>query len=693
MLEISTQKQPDLLDLPIEKIKGIGSKTAQILARLELKSVVDLLEHYPYRYEDYSRNKKIRELQTNESVTIKAKVTNIQVRRAMRNKRITITEAVLTDDTGNILAVWFNQPYLKNILFKGQEYYFYGTTLLRNRLQLQSPTFENISDNTVGAGKIMPIYSLPDGIPAKKFRTIILQLLGSLPEKLDFLPLDLAAGLKLVSRREALKQIHFPDSFKKLAQARHRLAFDELLIMQLKILHRRETLKKSNAPKIIFLQNKIKKFVEDLPFKLTLSQKRAAWEIIQDLETNAPMNRLLQGDVGSGKTVVSAIAIASCAWNKQQVAFLAPTEILVQQHFATLKKLLEPEKIVIALLTGGSSGKEKKEIYEGLTKGKINCVVGTHAILNEKISFKNLGLVIVDEQHRFGVSQRSILRNPQVRPAKNSGLTWNPHFLSMTATPIPRTLALTLYGDLAISSITEMPPGRPEIKTEVVLPDNRQKAYGLISKEILLGRQGFVICPLLEDSDVLEVKSATAEQQRLAKEVFPSFSIGLMHGKMTASEKERTMKTFKDGRHHILVSTSVIEVGIDVPNATVMLIEGADRFGLAQLHQFRGRVGRGEHASYCLVIPSNNTVPERLKILVKHQDGFRLAELDLKLRGMGEITGTKQSGFLDLKIADPSDLNLVKLARQTAEKIIAPGLNHFPRLKQLMDKQEMTHAE
>ncbi|OFZ57577.1 MAG: hypothetical protein A3D92_15565 [Bacteroidetes bacterium RIFCSPHIGHO2_02_FULL_44_7] len=600
--------------------------------------------------------------------------------------------------------------------------------------------------------------------------------------------------------------------------------------MQLQILKRALLFKKSKAPKIPFIQEQIKQFVSSIPFQLTFDQKKAAWKIIKDLEKETPMNRLLQGDVGSGKTVVAAIAIFSAVKAGFQSAFLAPTEILAQQHFSTLDKFLTSQGIIVRLLTSGTKSKEKKEIYKLISRGEIDCLAGTHALFNEKLKFSNLGLLIVDEQHRFGVNQRAALIRRQtqtlrgqtpmedkllyeeltykIRGAvfkikdelgighkeniyhralleelknqnilyateKNLNITYNgkkigtykpdlivddkiiielkalpfvgatekkqlwsylkgsqyrlallinfgpqgveinrviydssrnksassrresafsPHLLSMTATPIPRTLALTLCGDLSISSIAEMPPGRTPVETQIIPHKQRQKAYALIRREILAGRQGFIICPLIEESDVLEVKSAIAEHKRLAAEIFPNFSLGLLHGKLSGAEKEKVMKAFKAGEYHLLVSTSVVEVGIDVPNATVMLVEGAERFGLAQLHQFRGRVGRGKHASYCLLLPSGDTIPERIKVISKYHDGFKLAEMDLKFRGMGQLFGVKQSGFLDFKIADPTDLDLVKKARNEAEKIISQGIGNYPELKKII-KEETAHPE
>lgn len=663
-----------ILEKPLQKIHGIGIQTSSLLSKMGILNVKDLLEHYPYRYEDYSRLKKVAELRPGDTVTIRAKVSSIQARRSFKNKGLSVTEAILTDETGSLPAVWFNQPYLANTLQKGASYYFSGEVMLRGKLQFQSPKFENENGSLVHVGRLVPIYSLPDSIAAKRYRTIIYGLLDTLPKDYEILPENVRNGL--MGLAQACRQIHFPENAEALKAAQKRLSFDELFLMQLQILRRRELYQKSDAPSIPFIQTKTKKFVDSLPFKLTLSQKQSAWEIIQDLVKQHPMNRLLQGDVSSGKTVVAAMAAYSTACAGYQTALLAPTEILAQQHLATFEKVLAPLGLKIFLLTAGT--KNKAEIYKAIENGEAQIVIGTHALLNEKVSFKNLGLVIIDEQHRFGVKQRASLR-------AQGKLT--PHLLSMTATPIPRTLALTLYGDLAISSITEMPPGRKPPKTEIISQQDRQKAYSIMRKEVLAGRQCFVICPLLEDSDVLEVKSAVAERDRLAEEVFPNFSIGLIHGQMKGAEKEEVMQKFKDGEYHLLVSTSVVEVGIDVPNATVVLIEGAERFGLAQLHQFRGRVGRGEHPSYCLLLPTSDSIPPRLEALCKYNDGFKLSELDLKYRGMGELIGTNQSGFLDLKIADPTDLELIKLAREAAEKIIThgPDLKKFPKLRELID--------
>ena len=674
---------PLFLHLSPEKIKGMGLNTAKILSRMGIKSIRDLIEHYPYRYEDYSRHQKINQLHPDRPVTLKARVLSLQSRRAIKNKRMTIIEAILADDTGSISAVWFNQPYLTNVLQKGKEYYFYGTPALRGRLQLPSPAFEE-SLGAAESGKIIPVYSLPEGIAPKRYRNILTEILAN-ADLADPLPSEIKSKYKFLSRAEALRQIHFPENFEKLERAKKRLAFDELFAFELSILYRRELRKQKNAKPVPFEQQKIKAFVEKLPFALTSSQKKSAWQIIQDLEKPTPMNRLLQGDVGSGKTVVAGLAAYSVSLAGGQTAILSPTEILAQQHYQTLHDLLAPENIVVALLSGSTPKKEKNEIYKALKNGKIKVIVGTHALLQEKVVFKNLNLLVVDEQHRFGVEQRAglLITNGQTAP----------HLLSMTATPIPRTLALTLYGDLAISAITELPPGRPKVTTEIIFPNERPKAYAIVSKEILAGRQAFVICPLVEESDVWEVKSATLEKERLQKEVFPNFSVALIHGRLRGQEKDKIMREFKDGQYHILVSTSVIEVGIDVPNATVMLIEGAQRFGLSQLHQFRGRVGRGQHPSYCLLLPSGNNIPERLQAICKYRDGFKLAELDLQFRGMGQLTGTQQSGFEDFKIADPGDLAAVKLARSEAENIINQGLENYPDLKKLVEQKKILHAE
>ena len=677
----------ELLSKELKEIKGIGPRTANLLAKAELMTVRDLIEHFPYRYEDYRNSKTVSQLKPNEQITLQAQVVSIQNRKSIKNKRLSITEALLSDPTGSITAVWFNQPYLSSTLEKGKKYYFSGPTLFRGKLQLQSPQFEEIEGDQLNVGRLVPIYSLPEGIAPKRYRSLIFHILQSIPTDYDILSTEIKKKNNFLNLVEAWHEIHFPKTFNTLENARKRLGFDELLTLQLQILRRREFLKKSTAPIITFNQEKVKEFVDSLPFKLTLSQRKSAWEIIQDLDKSNPMNRILQGDVGSGKTAVAAIASYNTILSGFQVALMAPTEILAQQHFTTLKAIGYPASIKVEILTSGT--KNKDEVYKKISSGKVDLVVGTHALIQEKVKFKNLGLLIVDEQHRFGVKQRSILRQAQDGQQV-------PHLLSMTATPIPRTLALTLYGDLSISTLTEMPPGRLKVITQIITPENRQKAYVHVLKELLSGRQAFVICPLVEESEALEVKSATEERERLAKDVFPNFSIGLIHGRMPPSEKDKIMRQFKDGEFHILVSTSVVEVGIDIPNATVIMIEGAERFGLSQLHQFRGRVGRGEHVSYCFLMPTTSQINSRLQAVAKYTDGFKLAELDLKFRGMGELYGVRQSGLIDLKIADPSDLELVKLARSEAEYIISQDVNlkNFPGLlSELNRKQAVIHPE
>jgi ATP-dependent DNA helicase RecG len=518
----------------------------------------------------------------------------------------------------------------------------------------------------------------------------------------EYLPYEIIKRQNLFGISEAVRQIHFPVSIKKAEVAKRRLAFDELFLVQLYMLKQKKKWQENDAVSVKFddkLQREIKCFVESLPFKLTRAQKVASWNIIKDLEKSKPMNRLLEGDVGSGKTLVALIAALVVVKSGYQVAFMTPTEILARQHFLEAVKRFKSKStsINIALLTGNESricGEEKekkisrKKLLEEIRSGKVDLLIGTHSLIQESVVFKNLAFSIVDEQHRFGIDQRARMQR-EVLSAKD-GLKTVPHLLSMTATPIPRTLALTVYGDLDLSVLDEMPKGRQKIITKLVAPANRNLAYKFIHGQVKKGRQVFVICPLIEESDVLGVKSVTEEYEKLSEKVYPDLKIGLLHGKMKPREKEEIMQKFSDREIDVLVSTSVVEVGIDVPNATVMLIEGADRFGLAQLHQFRGRVGRGRHQSFCFLFTdsTSSTAHQRLKALVKSSDGFELAEQDLKIRGPGELVGIRQSGLPDLAMASLSDAELIKNARKEAERLIESDgkLSKYPKLSEKLKK-------
>ncbi|MCB0177946.1 MAG: ATP-dependent DNA helicase RecG [Anaerolineae bacterium] len=655
------------LDSPVTKLPGIKDGMARKLANLGIVCIEDFLKHYPRRYDDYRALKPINQLEYNEDVTIIGQVWETRKRQA-RNNRSIIT-SVLTDGTATIEATWFNQPWLEKTFKPGMELVLSGRVeQYLGRLTFQSPEWEELDKDLVHTGRLVPVYPLTQGITSKWLRKQIRDAVNYWSRRLpDYLPDESRSRLDMLMLEEAVRQIHFPDDWETLEAARRRLAFDELLMIQLGVLRHRIEWRMQETQPIAIEPEKVTRILETLPFPLTGAQKRSIDEIIADLQLSVPMSRLLQGDVGSGKTVVALVAMVLAVIDGGQAAILAPTEILAEQHFKGMGQLLEQigqaigRSVNIQLLTGSVTGAQRNEVLDQLAQGQIDILVGTHAIIQSNVAFKNLRLAIIDEQHRFGVEQRSALRDKG----------FNPHLLVMTATPIPRTLALTLYGDLDLSLIDEMPPGRQPIKTRWLTPRERERAYSFIRSQIEKGRQAFIICPLVEESEKTEAKSAIEEHGRLQKQVFPRLKLGLLHGRMKGADKEKVMKEFKDQKLHILVSTSVVEVGIDIPNASVMLVEGANRFGLAQLHQFRGRVGRGQHNSYCLLLADNVTpeAKERLQAVEGTTNGFELAESDLKMRGPGEFFGTRQSGLPDLKLVQLTDVKLLELARQEAQII------------------------
>ena len=683
------------LNTTLDQIYSIGPSIYKKLNKLGLHKVEDILCYYPFRYDDYSQIKKIKDLRDEETATVQGTITLINNKRA-KTRRMNITEALLEDDTDQINIVWFNQPYIIKNLKIGDKIFISGKikkTLLG--YSFVSPSYEKISSQTTHTARMVPIYPSTEKLTQKQIRFLVKSCLPATYLLKEWLPEEIIKDEKLLILDEALRQIHFPDNQKKLTQAKKRIAFNEIftLISLAKSIKRDN--QKNQAVQIEFKEKKIQKFVQSLPFELTGDQKKSAWQILQNLTKNIPMNRLLEGDVGSGKTIVALMSAYNTVLNKKQVAFMAPTQILAKQHFENIVKYLEKENINSALFTNKErkiyNGKNqlaetlsKKKLIEKINAGEIDFIIGTHSIINKDIKFKKLGLIIVDEQHRFGVDQRHKL-------LQKSKTKKSPHFLSMTATPIPRSLALTIYGDLDISQIKEKPANRKEVITKLVEPKNRTKAYEFIYNHIRKGHQIFVVCPLINESDKLGVKSVTQEYEKLNEEVFPNLEIGFLHGKMKENEKKEVLDNFADNKTKILVSTSVIEVGVDYPNATIMMIEGADRFGLASLHQFRGRVGRAEHQSFCFLF-TDNTSPktkQRLEILTKTTDGFKLSEADLKFRGSGDIYGNTQSGFLSqIKIADLSDLELNKKVRKWVEKIFTtdPELKKYPLLKDKIDQ-------
>ena len=666
------------LDEPITTLKGISANLATKFRRLGVRTVRDLLYFFPRRHIDYSKRKTIAQLEVGEEQTVVATVW--EAREAILGGRRS-TEAVVGDETGNMRVVWFNQPYLAKKLRTNSQLVLSGkVSAFKGVKVFQSPEYEPLaSEELTHTGRLIPLYPLTGGLSPRVVRRLVKETVDVWAPRLsDFLPDGVRRPAQLLELSEAIKQAHYPESEPLKDSARRRLAFDELFLIQLGLLQRRRDWQESGkANPIEPDHNYVEAFLDSLPFALTRAQRRALEEILADLAKVRPMSRLLQGEVGSGKTVVAAAALMATVASGYQGAFMAPTEILAEQHFSNISRILAgagrqedeephirtfssllPRPITVAMLTGGMTTAEKKRVHRAIVEGEVDIVIGTHALIQREVRFGQLGLAIVDEQHRFGVMQRSALRQKGE----------SPHLLVMTATPIPRSLALTLYGDLDLSVIDELPPGRQQIKTKWLEPEDRDKAYRFLHKEIVEGRQAFIICPLIEESEAIEAKAAVREYERLSRDVFTDLRLGLLHGRLKAAEKEEVMRRFRERELDILVATPVVEVGIDVPNATVMLIEGADRFGLAQLHQFRGRVGRGEQQSYCILVADSPSQEgrERLSLLERTQDGFDLAEEDLRLRGPGEFFGTRQSGLPDLKMAKISDIELLEITRREA---------------------------
>ena len=657
------------LSSPVTELRGVSEAYARRLALLGVKTIHDLLYLFPHRYDDYSALKTIDKLQYGEEVTIIGTVRETQERTSKRGQNL--VSSTISDGTGALQATWFNQPYLVRRLKAGRQIVISGRVdQYLGRLTFSSPTWEPLDEELIHTARMVPVYPLTRGIAARWLRRMVKRTTDYWSLRLpDHLPPAIREQRGLLELESAIRQIHFPDNWEALKAARRRLAFDELLMIQLGVLRQRHDWQMRSARPVRIDRPLLRTFLESLPYSLTPAQERALSQILDDLQQPRPMSRLLQGDVGSGKTVVAAAAMLVTAASGMQAVLMVPTEILAEQHYMNLERLwgelwlpgLKKLSSELRLLTGSLKPSDKVRIYDEIETGKATIIIGTHALIQEELAFHNLGMVVIDEQHRFGVTQRASLRQKG----------HNPHVLVMTATPIPRTLALTLYGDLDISTIDELPPGRKEIVTRWLKPRERERAYAFVRARVEETQQAFIICPLVEESEKIEAKAAVDEHQRLQKEVFPDLRLGLLHGRMTAEEKEVVMRDFYRGDLDILVCTPVVEVGIDVPNATVMLIEGADRFGLAQLHQFRGRVGRGEQQSYCLLLAESPTESgeQRLEIITSTQDGFKLADEDLAMRGPGEFFGTRQSGLPDLKVARLSDLRVLEEARSVAQEI------------------------
>jgi ATP-dependent DNA helicase RecG len=695
---------------PVETVPGIGRANANAFKRLGLKTVEDILYHFPHRYDDFSSQKQIADLVVGAVETITAEVTDVRLAGGGGRSRVEVT---VSDESGSIKAVFFNQHWLTKQLSVGRTIVLSGKVGAYLGLrQLTSPTWEPyVADGeNLHTGRLVPVHPLTKGLHEKNARKVIKQLVDAVaPRVPDHLPEESRRRAGLLPLGQALCQIHYPDSAEQLGQARLRLGFDEFLFIQLGVVQRKLLWQGEMGYPMRFNPELHAELQAQLPFSLTGAQRRSLDEIFADMARPVPMARLLQGDVGSGKTVVAAASLLQAIGNGFQGAMMAPTEILAEQHYKGLKKLLgkvavprqakqeaegeswkdrlDPEEaarlaeikallgmtdeddmggqgVRVALLTGSLGAKERRRVLEGIAKGEVDLVVGTHALITDSVRFNSLGLVVVDEQHRFGVEQRQRLRDKG----------FNPHMLVMTATPIPRTLTLTIYGDLDTSVLDELPPGRQVIRTRWVKKSDREKTYRHIRREVEKGRQAFVICPLVEESEKVDLPSAEEMYERLQGTVFPDLRVALLHGRMLPREKDEVMVAFRERQFDILVSTAVIEVGIDIPNATTIAIEGAERFGLAQLHQFRGRVGRGEHQSYCILISDkddNEQTRQRLEAMEQTTDGFKLAEIDLQLRGPGEFFGTRQSGTPDLKVAQLADTRLLHAARMEAERLLA----------------------
>ena len=671
------------LSTSLEKVKGVGEKTAAQLAAAGLHTVGDLITFLPRTYDDYSHVTSIADI-TPGKVTVKARCEKISTRPVRRGMKV--TTATLADDSGKIQAVWFNQPYRVAQLSSGEEFVFSGEFIFSyNRYQLTNPSAEKASDIKGETGSIVPVYRAVAGLKTALVRKLLAELLPLITMVPETLPPNIVAEETLVSYSDALRGMHFPESHEQATAAHERLAFEELF----QLLLASQLNKQENAAlegwHIPFDQQVVKSFVAELPFDLTGAQRRAAWDVLQDFERAVPMNRLLQGDVGAGKTVVAGLAARQAAHEGFQTALMAPTEILASQHAETLHKLLAPFGVRVGLLTGRVKGKARAALYEAIKMGEIDVIVGTHALIQSSVMFKQLGFVVIDEQHRFGVAQRQELLKKSEKM---------PHLLAMTATPIPRSLALTVYGELDVSILNEKPANRKDIITKIWSPNSRAQLYSLADEQLAQGRQAYIICSLIDDNPENEVKSVESEYTRLRGSVFKHRRIGLLHGRLSSDEKEVVMQQFSRGELDILISTTVVEVGVDVPNATVMIIENGDRFGLAQLHQLRGRVGRSEHQSYCYIVPSDSKAPsQRLKEIEKSNDGFYLAEADLKLRGPGEIYGRAQHGALNLQVATLGDTKLIARAQAAAKRFVMSGENllHYTELaRQVEHYRRMT---
>jgi ATP-dependent DNA helicase RecG len=686
---------PSVLSTPLQFLKGVGPRRAADLQHAGLVTLEDLLYRFPLRYEDRSRLQPISSLKPGQIAAVSGRIL-VSGLRSTRRPGFKIFEAAIDDGSGSLRAVWLNQPYLKDIFMRGQHVVLYGLVEMRGSVSLQitNPQFEILDDEegeTIHTGRIVPVYEKAGTVTPKMQRRLVYDVLQKLPTELpDPLPEDVRLRLRMPSRYAALMATHFPpadvpiESLNAFATAaQRRLIFEEAFIFQMGVLARRHTVASEQKPLPITVDDRIRDSARAvLPFRLTNGQKQALKEIVEDLQKRQPMNRLLQGDVGAGKTIVALLAALVAMENGLQVAFMAPTEILAEQHFMNISRLLQPSRFRVALLTGSTAKAARREQLAQITSGAINLVVGTHALVTGDVIFKQLGFIVIDEQHRFGVLQRATLRE--------KGL--HPDVLVMTATPIPRTLALTVYGDLDVSMIRELPAGRLPIKTTARPESRRDEMYQFMRQQLDAGRQAYVIYPLVEESAKIDLKAATEMADHLAIEVFPEYRVGLLHGRMKTDAKDRVMKAFLAGELQILVSTTVIEVGVDVANASMMIVEHAERFGLSQLHQLRGRVGRAQHQSYCFLLyqyPLTDDARERLKALTDTTDGFEIAERDLRLRGAGDFFGTRQAGLPTFRMIDlVRDRDVLDTALQEAARWFAKSIPDAAGVEKLVGNWE-----
>ncbi|MHC5722878.1 MAG: ATP-dependent DNA helicase RecG [Nostoc sp.] len=677
--ELSRRLAPNI-EQKLSDLPEIGFKKADNLARLGLHTVRDLLFYYPRDHIDYARQVNIRELQAGETVTIVATVKRCNCFNSPKNQKLSILELIVKDNSGQIKIGRFYagtrfssrawQESLKRRYAVGSilaacglvKESKYGLTLDNPELEVLANPGDSIE--SLNIGRVVPIYGLTEGVVANTVRQAVIAALPAAAQMKDPLPSGLRQKYGLMELKDAIANIHFPSDSDILKVARRRLVFDEFFYLQLGLLQRQQQARAIQTSAILVPRGQlVEKFHEILPFQLTGAQQRVLNDILNDLQKPVPMNRLVQGDVGSGKTVVAVLAILAAIQSGYQAALMAPTEVLAEQHYRKLVSWFNLLHLPVELLTGSTKTVKRRQIHSQLATGELPLLVGTHALIQDPVNFQRLGLVVIDEQHRFGVEQRARLQQKGEQP----------HVLTMTATPIPRTLALTIHGDLDVSQIDELPPGREKIQTTVLSGQQRNHAYDLIRREIAQGRQVYVVLPLVEESEKLDLRSAVEEHQKLQESVFPDFQVGLLHGRMSSAEKDEAITKFRDNQTQMLVSTTVIEVGVDVPNATVMLIENAERFGLSQLHQLRGRVGRGAAQSYCLLMSSSRSpdAQQRLKVLEQSQDGFFISEMDMRFRGPGQVLGTRQSGVPDFTLASlVEDEEVLLLARQAAEKII-----------------------